>query len=303
MASCAPILGPLVPGATAFEAKACALQDREAASPKRWILQRQRSLAPAQARHRVSGKSAADASIAPARTPARVAVPSMRDQPFDRKVYRSRPTTRRLRTGPYLRHADGELVKMALQGDLDAYDELVERYQNGARNRALSVVQDYQAAEDIAQDALVKAFNALKDLEDPQRFAGWLLTIVQHTALDFVRARREGMSLETLKEQGFEAPRDTRGLQLEKMEEREEDLKVLEAMGELRDDYREILILKHVEGLSYREIAERLEMTVSAVGEKLSRVRGLLKRRLEKKRVQRGTAGDPAQDQAEAEDE
>lgn len=211
----------------------------------------------------------------------------MQDRPFDRKVYRSRPTTRRLRTGPYLRHKDAQLVALALQGDLEAYDELVERYQNGARNRALSVAQDYQAAEDIAQDALIKAFNALKDLEDPDRFAGWLLTIVQHTALDFVRARREGMSLETLKEQGFEAPRETRGLQIEKMEEREDDLRVLEAMGELREDYREILVLKHVEKLSYKEIAERLNMSVSAVGEKLSRVRGLLKRRLDKKHVPR----------------
>lgn len=301
MAPTVPILGLRVPGATSFGAQDPFVVAAEQAGRLRGNLLRQRSLASARRRPRVSGKCAAGHSIAPARAPARLVVPFMRDQPFDRKIYRARPTTRRLRTGPYLRYADGQLVGMCLQGDLDAYDELVERYQNGARTRALSVVQDYQAAEDIAQEALVKAFNALKDLEDPQRFAGWLLTIVQHTALDFVRARREGMSLETLQEQGFEAPRDTRGLQLEKMEEREEDLKVLEAMGELREDYREILVLKHVEGLSYREIAARLDMTVSAVGEKLSRVRGLLKRRLEKKRVHRNA--DSEQDPGEAEKE
>ncbi|MBI3832457.1 MAG: RNA polymerase sigma factor [Planctomycetes bacterium] len=207
------------------------------------------------------------------------------ERPFDRKVYRARPTTRRLRSGPYIRYPDAQLVVLTAKGDTDAYNELVERFQNAARNRALSVVSDFQAAEDIAQDAFIKAYNALKDLEDPNKFAGWFLTIVHHTALDYVRARREGMSLETMKEQGFEAPRETRGEQIEKLEEREEDLRVLDALQDLRDDYREIIILKHVEELSYKEIADRLGMSVSAVGEKLSRVRALLKRRLEKKRV------------------
>ena len=228
----------------------------------------------------------------------RTPVPRMvDDRPFDRKVYRARPTTRRLRTGPYLRHSEAQLVVLTAQGDPEAYCELVERFQNAARNRALGVVKDYQAAEDVTQDAFVKAYNALKELEDPKKFAGWFLTIVQHTALDYVRARRDNVSLETMKEQGYEAPRESRGEQIEKMEEREEDLRVLEALNDLRDDYKEIILLKHVEGLSYKDSADRLGMSVSAVGEKLSRVRTLLKRRLEKKRVPRTGEEPQAEDE------
>ena len=94
----------------------------------------------------------------PAHRPSQKSVSaSMKDVPFDRKVYHSRPTTRRLRTGPYIRHPDAELVAMTAQGDTEAYNELVERYQNAARNGAIAIVSDYQAAEDIAQDAFMKA--------------------------------------------------------------------------------------------------------------------------------------------------
>ena len=199
--------------------------------------------------------------------------------------YKPRVTTRRFRAGTYLRLTDEELVAKTAQGDPAAYEELVERYQNAARNRAFAVVKDYQAAEDIAQDAFVKAYGAMANLQDAHRFGAWLLTIVHHTALDFVRARKDNRSLDSLREEGFEAPRPTRGLQIEKAETREEELRVLEALRDLREDYREIIVLKHIEKLSYQEIADRLNMTVSAVGEKLSRVRTMLKKSLTKQRV------------------
>ena len=194
-------------------------------------------------------------------------------------------TTRRLRGGPFLRHTDAQLVQLTRNGHPEAYDELVARYQNAVRSRAFAVLTDYQAAEDVAQEAFIKAYGALAHLAEPSRFGGWLLTIVQHTALDQLRARKDNPSLENLREQGFEAPRPTRGLQIEKVADHEEELRVLEALTDLREDYREIIVLKHVDKLSYKQIADRLGMTVSSVGEKLSRVRGLLKRKIEKKQV------------------
>jgi len=64
------------------------------------------------------------------------------------------------------------------------------------------------------------------------------------------------------------------------MEEAEEEDAILSALAELREDYREIVVLKHLENYSYREIAEMLGMSVTAVGEKLSRVRSLLRKKL-----------------------
>jgi len=236
--------------------------------------------------HSIEERGAAlSAEEAPKRISKRSSKRSMTD-PISRGGFR---TSRRIRTGPYIRHTDQQLVELTAHGDGDAYNELVERYQNAVRNRAMGVVKDFQAAEDIAQEAFVKAFKYLPDLDDSRKFAGWLMTIVQHTALDYVRAQRQGVSLDTMREQGYEAPRPTHGLQVEKLEDREEEFQVLDALKDLREDYREIIILKHVEKLSYKEIADRLGMSVSAVGEKLSRVRGLLKRKLTKRTVPRGS--------------
>lgn len=198
---------------------------------------------------------------------------------------KARATTRCLRVGPYLRFPDEKLVEMILAGETEAYDELVERHQNAVKSLAYSVVGDYQRAEDLAQDAFIKAYSELGDLQDRSKFSRWVLTIVRHTALDYLRARKEGVSLEILREHGWEAEKYVEDDALQKAENNEENLRVLEVLGEMREDYREIILLKHLEHRSYKEIARLLNMSVSAVGEKLSRVRGVLKKRLEKKPI------------------
>ena len=191
-----------------------------------------------------------------------------------------------MRSGELISLTDAQLVAAARTGDTVAYGELVNRHQSAVNNLARTMVRDFQHAEDLAQDTFLKAYSYLGDLQEPDKFGGWILTILRHTALDFLRARKDSVSLETLQQDGFEpqdpAPEDP---QFAAVESHEEEMRVMEALQSLRADYREIIMLKHVERLSYKEIAERVNMTVSGVGEKLSRVRALLKQRLEKKRV------------------
>ena len=191
-----------------------------------------------------------------------------------------------LRSGPLVQLTDAELARMSSEGDTTAYAELVMRYQVLVRNVAKSMVSDYQDAEDLAQETFIKAFNSLHSLHDTQKFSAWLFTILRHTVLDFLRSRRGNVSLETLLEEGFE-PKGEEAVEVgaAALESHEEDIRTLEALASLREDYREVIVLKHVEKLSYKEIAQRLNMSVSAVGEKLSRVRALLKRRIEKKSI------------------
>jgi RNA polymerase sigma-70 factor (ECF subfamily) len=192
-----------------------------------------------------------------------------------------------LRSGPLLARTDPELVALGIAGDTDAYGELIARHQYAARQLARRIVRDYQHAEDLAQEAFIKAYQSLADLKDPNRFGPWVGTILRHLALDFLRLSKNTVSLESLREDGFEP--EEAGLESvpETAEWQEEDRRVLEVLENLREDYREIIVLKHVERLSYKELASRLGMSVSAVGEKLSRVRALLKRRLEKQAVPR----------------
>ena len=196
-----------------------------------------------------------------------------------------------LREGPLVGCPDAELVERSIEGDMEAYAELVARYQHAVRNLAKSMVGDYQDAEDLAQETFIKAFSSLNGLKERDKFSAWLFTILRHTALDFLRSNRDMVSLETLLDDGFEPGEDgERPSGTAVLEAHEEDMRTLEALRGLRDDYREVIVLKHVEKLSYKEISKRLNMSVSAVGEKLSRVRALLKRRLEKQPVKTGAA-------------
>ena len=202
-----------------------------------------------------------------------------------------------LRSGPLVNLSDAQLVAASLKGDTIAYGELVNRHQDSVNTLARTMVRDYQHAEDLAQETFLKAYHFLHDLQEPEKFGGWILTILRHTALDFLRSKREGVSLETLQEDGFEPEDGTRiDPMVAAIETHEDELRVLAALRTLREDYREIIMLKHVERLSYKEIAERTNMSVSGVGEKLSRVRALLKLRLEKKPVKRSVKTDYSDD-------
>ncbi|MCY3017533.1 MAG: sigma-70 family RNA polymerase sigma factor [Planctomycetota bacterium] len=181
--------------------------------------------------------------------------------------------------------SDRALVEMSLHGDTDAYGELVARHHHAVRLLAKGIVKDYQHAEDLAQEAFIRAYHSLADLNEPEKFGGWVATILRRVALDYLRLSRNAVSLEVLQEEGFEPCHPAPEVAPVMIETEEDNARVLEALRNLREDYREIIILKHVENLSYKELASRLNMSVSAVGEKLSRVRALLKRRLEKRSV------------------
>lgn len=178
-----------------------------------------------------------------------------------------------------IRAEERRLVAQSLQGDRGAYGKLVERYQAAAKAFAFGVVGDFHMAEDVAQEAFIRAFEALGTLENRERFGAWLRSIVRHTATDLLRRNHWTLSIEEMAEGGFDIADTTESPPSTVADEELRDL-VLKALASLRSDYREIIVLRHIEQRSYREIADLLDMTTSAVGEKLSRVRELLRRKL-----------------------
>lgn len=175
-----------------------------------------------------------------------------------------------------------DLVRAAQRGDREAYSTLVLRYRSMVVAAILGSVRRGDMVEDLAQECFIKAYAAIGELRQPERFPGWLRQIARHTAADWQRGHRSELRLGDVAEGGAfpAAPAPSPGAGLEDAEE--EDA-VLAAIAGLREDYREILLLKHLENRSYRQIARMLGMSVSAVGEKLSRVRGLLKKQLKGK--------------------
>ncbi len=134
---------------------------------------------------------------------------------------------------------------------------------------ARQYVKDEHVAEDVAQEAFIRAHRSFDGLRDPARVKTWLYSLTRNAAIDWLRAhRRKVLPLEEAAEVPQPAPRPgTR---------EEQAAVVMAALEALREDYREIILMRYFDGLSYREIADALGMTVGAVGEKLSRVRDMI---------------------------
>ncbi len=178
---------------------------------------------------------------------------------------------------------DEELGKKAVAGDVRAFEDLVRRYMNIVVGFALSYTGDPHAAEDLAQEAFIKAYASLGKLEDPAKFGGWLRVICRNTCADYVRSRKSPVSLDVLRESGQEPVDRSSATPLEDVSGSETTGTIMREIAALREDYREIVLLRHIEDLSYKEIAKLLGMSISAVGEKLSRVRDILRRKLRRK--------------------
>ncbi|HEX2202262.1 MAG TPA: RNA polymerase sigma factor [Longimicrobium sp.] len=174
--------------------------------------------------------------------------------------------------------SDRAFVERILGGERELYARLVARYQDTLYRHAVGMVGDRDAASDLVQDALVKAYTRLDTCQDPDRFPAWLFRILRNRCKDWLKNRRQ-QNVSLTDDNAASAPAgDDPGRSLE----RTELGRVVEAaLARLPEAQREAFLMKHVEGLSYEEMAERLETGVSALKMRVMRARealqGLLK--------------------------
>jgi RNA polymerase sigma factor (sigma-70 family) len=166
---------------------------------------------------------------------------------------------------------DAAVVKRVLDGDREAYAVLVERYQRSAHSVALGILGDFQAAEDATQDALVSAFEKLGNLRKPERFGPWLVQIVRRKALDSVRRRWATSPLEQAGEVAADPVDPALG---------ESSQRLLAEVLRLPEREKQVVILRHFDGLSVKDIAMHLSQAVGTVTKTLSRAHGRLRGRL-----------------------
>ena len=156
--------------------------------------------------------------------------------------------------------SDGELVRRARRGDDNAFGLLVERYQRPAYAVALSVTGRHEDAEDAAQEAFLVALDRLEECRSPERFGGWLMTIVRNRSKNLVRR-------EALRETD-EVPPGARSRiptpdRVAEMTELRAQLRG--ALMDLPEMQRQIVLLHDLEGWKHREIADRLELPCGTV--------------------------------------
>lgn len=152
--------------------------------------------------------------------------------------------------------------------DARAFERLVREHQQMVYCVALSYCKDAAAAEDVAQEAFLKAYRNFDGVRRPEKVKTWLYSIARFTAIDWVRRRSHEQP----------APLPDRAAPPPGGDDRAS--RVMDLLRGLPESYREIVVLRYVEGLSYVQIARALGSTTSAVGEKLSRIRDILREKL-----------------------
>jgi RNA polymerase sigma-70 factor, ECF subfamily len=172
--------------------------------------------------------------------------------------------------------SDAELVDRARSGDPLAFGVLVQRHLRAARAVALAVTMDEADAEDVSQDAFITALERLEQCRQPAAFRGWLLTIVRNLARNRVRdeGRRRTVPLE---DTAPVAAKEGAGRRLEQAELRD---RLLEALGELPEVQRQVVLLHDLEGWKHREIGASLGMAEGTCRAHLSHARRTLRARL-----------------------
>lgn len=164
-----------------------------------------------------------------------------------------------------------------LAGDQEAYGILVRRYKDVLYRYAERMTGRADDAADVVQQAFIKGFRSLDRCRDPERVGGWLFRIAVNLCKDQLKGRAK-------REVSIEAAgplKATRGLPEEGAERAEIREEIYRALQSLSDEQREAFVLKHVEGWSYEEMAEKLDTSVSALKMRVHRAREQLQELLE----------------------
>ncbi|MHC4680153.1 MAG: RNA polymerase sigma factor [Planctomycetota bacterium] len=172
--------------------------------------------------------------------------------------------------------SDKELVREVRAGNREAYGQLVMRYERGLRAVIAQIVLDIHVAEELAQDAFVKAFQNLNRLQNPSRFGPWLYKIARHEALMWVR-RKPKVTQNSLS--GDMSLQQSNG----RLSEASEQL--LEAVMTLPSQEQRVVLLRYFEGHPVGDIARMIGRPIGTVTKQLSRAHARLRRQMEARRL------------------
>jgi len=172
---------------------------------------------------------------------------------------------------PLPMESDESLIERTLQGDLGAFEHLVQRHR-GIVFRVAARIVGPEDAEDVSQDAFLRAFHRLDQYRGSAAFRTWLLQITQNTALNaLTRTRRR--PADPVADAPEAADPDPVRQPARELERRERQQRLELKLRNLRPEYRSLLVLRDLEGLSYGEISDVLDMPLGSVKGRLHRAR------------------------------
>lgn len=168
-----------------------------------------------------------------------------------------------------------EWLKLTRQGDQAAFSHIVEKYQRPVYNLCFHMLRNPEDAEDAAQEVFLRAFARLESYDPQRQFSTWLFAIASHYCID--RLKRQRVSVDWEDVVNWYAGDETETVHPERALLRAETAQEAQRLLQtLRPDYRAVVILKYWHTMSYEEIAQTLQTTVSVIKSKLFRARRMM---------------------------
>ena len=205
-------------------------------------------------------------------------MPETRSQPASARVTEPRP--------PLNTVTDQEVVARSRDGDETAYRELIRRYERPVFSLIFRMVRDREIAEDLSQETFIKVLNAIATYRPEFKFSSWVFKIANNTAIDHLRRRElDTLSLEGSPHAATPEAMEATALQLgtgvasplDDVASRELGGEIEAAINRLRPEYRSCILLRHVEGRAYEEIADILGLPLGTVKTYIHRARNELR--------------------------
>jgi RNA polymerase sigma-70 factor (ECF subfamily) len=174
-----------------------------------------------------------------------------------------------------------ELVRLSKEGDEDAFAVLVKKYKIKVFNLAFSLIRDRDIADDMAQEAFIKAYYALPRFQLKSGFGTWLYRITINHVRDYLRkkSRMSQISIDNIKESAV-LQEDEKMKKEEKFTEEQRRKLLHQTLQALPEKHQAILSLRDIQGFSYEEISRILKISPGTVDSRLHRARKLLRKKL-----------------------
>ena len=185
---------------------------------------------------------------------------------------------------------DEELVTRATAGDLEAFNQLVSRWERPIFALAYRTLGREEEARDVVQDAFMRAYRGLGGFKGEAKFSSWLYRITLNLCRDWIRKERRAPLVQVPEGTDATDLADAQAAPTESVEElvarREMSAAVARAMAELPEDQRTAILLKEYHGLTFQEIADQLNCPLSTVKTRLYQGLSVLRRRLERRQAE-----------------
>lgn len=180
---------------------------------------------------------------------------------------------------------DKHILARAKRGELDAFEELVRRYEKRVYAVALRSSGSPEDAADIVQEVFLRAWRSIESFRGDSGFSTWLFRITMNMCVDFARHKHTQPQTQSIvdEEENERQVPDTAPTPEEHLENRELGRELAAALEEISEEHRRIVLLRDVSGMSYTEIADVLEISEGTVKSRLSRARIALRKVLLKR--------------------